>query len=252
MFKTMKPHLKTYLFLAFSSVFALASFWCFHRNLIESETDPASQPVPPAQQTTKVIQDLPSTSFQNNASATDQTTETSSLPNLDDLRKWARNNTAAALTWVHHAPAGSERDAVLEVIAPYLAQSNPAQAVALTDRLSSQGSNLLENLVMQWAAQDEQAALAYANSRPAGDGRNRLFGRIAFIQSQQNPAEAAQLVAEKISPGTVQDEAAISVVHQWAWSDPNAAMVWAEQLPDDLRKRAINEVKNLTALSAHQ
>lgn len=79
--------------------------------------------------------------------------------------------------------------------------------------------------------------------------KNHLFGRIAFVQSQTNPEEAAQLVVDQMSPGPTQIEAAISVMHQWALRDANAAMAWAEAFPPgDLLDRAINEVKNVTAV----
>jgi hypothetical protein len=40
-------------------------------------------------------------------------------------------------------------------------------------------------------------------------------------------------------------------MHQWALRDANAALAWAEAFPPgDLRERAINEVKNVTAVTS--
>jgi hypothetical protein len=164
----------------------------------------------------------------------------------DEVREWARQNAEASLAWMMNAPAGEKRDAVAEIACAQIAQSNPADAVSLAERYSGGSSNLLENLVQQWADQNEPAATAYAVSKPSGEERDRLLSRVAFTRSKENPAEAAKLVAEWISPGQVQNEAAISVLHQWALRDGNAALAWAQLFPEDsLRDRALKEVWNI-------
>jgi len=163
----------------------------------------------------------------------------------DEAREWARANPDAALAWMLNAPAGEKRDTVAEIACAQIAESDPARAVSLAERYSGGCSNLLENLVHRWAEQNEPAATAYALSKPSGEERDRLLGRVAFTRSKENPIEAAKLVAEWISPGEVQNEAAISVLHQWASRDPNAALAWAQMFLDDgLRARAVAEVEN--------
>ena len=166
----------------------------------------------------------------------------------DELREWVRQNPAEALTWLRSAAAGKARDTVVETVCARVAESNPAEAVSLAERYSGGRSNLLENLIQQWADQNELAARAYAINKPAGEERDRLLGRVAFTRSKENPAEAARLVVEWISPGQVQNEAAISVLHQWALRDPNAAQAWAQLFPDEgLRDRALAEVANISS-----
>jgi hypothetical protein len=144
-----------------------------------------------------------------------------------------------------NAPAGEKRDTVAEIACAQVAESDPARAVSLAEAYSGGCSNLLENLVHQWAEQNEGAAKAYAISKPPGEERDRLLSRVAFARSKESPIEAAKLVAEWISPGELQDEAAISVLHQWALRDPNAALAWALMFPGDgLRARAVTEVEN--------
>ena len=163
----------------------------------------------------------------------------------DAAREWARKNPHDALVWMLNAPAGEKRDTVVEMACAQVAESDPARAVSLAEGYSGGCSNLLENLVHQWAEQNEPAAYAYAISQPEGDERDRLLSRVAFTRSKENPIEAAKLVAEWISPGEVQHEAAISVLHQWALRDPNAALAWAQMFPDDgLRARALAEVES--------
>lgn len=163
---------------------------------------------------------------------------------LDEAREWTRQSLSEALAWLMNAPAGEQRDAVAEIVCASAAQSDPAHAVSLAERFSGGNSNLLENLLQQWADQNEPAAYAYAISQPAGDERNRLLSRVALARSRENPVGAAKLVAEQIAPGEVQNEAAISVLHQWALRDPDAALGWAQLFPEEsIRNRALKEVE---------
>jgi hypothetical protein len=162
-------------------------------------------------------------------------------------REWARNNPAAALDWALTAAEGPQRDAVVESVCPQLAQIDPAQAVDLAERSGAGCSNLLENMTMLWAQQDQRSAYEWAVTKPAGEERDRLLGRIAFVESKLDPKEAARLVAEEISPGNTQEEAAISVVYQWALQDRNAAKTWAQSFPPgSFRDRAVREVENVS------
>jgi len=54
-------------------------------------------------------------------------------------------------------------------------------------------------------------------------------------------------VANQISPGETQNEAAVTVVYQWARQDATAALPGRIFPPGELRNRAINEVKNVSA-----
>jgi hypothetical protein len=165
----------------------------------------------------------------------------------DDAREWARQNPEDASAWLSNAPAGPKRDTVAEMVCAQLAQTDPAQAVTLAEHYAGGCSNLLENLVHQWADQDEPAARDYALNRPAGEERDRLLGRVAFVLSKENPAEAARLVAEQISPGEIQNEAAISVLHQWLLRDTYSAAAWAQLFSaSPIRERALKEAENVS------
>jgi len=167
--------------------------------------------------------------------------------NPDDARAWARTNSAAALAWALSATDGAQRDAVTEIVCLQVAETDPARAVALAEQFGAGCTNVLENLVQQWAERDYAAASAHALNKAPGEERNRLLGRVAFMRAQSDPAQAANLVAENISPGEIQTEAAMSVLHQWALRDTRSAAAWAQSFPEGaLRARAIQEVENLT------
>jgi hypothetical protein len=189
------------------------------------------------------------------ADETPATTASASQDNsleLDQYREWARTNTAEALTWLVNAPDGPQREVVVEIVCSELAQTAPAQAVALAGRYAGSNTNftqsLLANLAQQWAELDMQAACAWATATPAGAEQNRLLGRIALVQSKHNPEAAARFVAEQMSPGTLQDEAALSVIYQWALRDAPAAQAWVQMFSESpLRYRAMLEVHNIQA-----
>jgi len=171
-----------------------------------------------------------------------------SLEDPDEMRAWARNHPQRAREWLAHAAEGARRDAVAETVCLQLAEGNPAAAVALADSFGASCSNVLENVAMQWAEQDIQAASKWAAARQPGAQRDSLLSRIAFVDSKTYPENAAALVAELIPPGPIQDVAAISVLYQWAQKDPNAAMKWAQTFSaGTLRDRAVNEVQNVIA-----
>ena len=171
----------------------------------------------------------------------------------DECRQWARENPELALGWMTSASASPQRDAVVELVCAQIAERDPAQAVALAERYTGGCSNLIENLVHQWAERDDQAAYAYAVRLAPEEERDRLLSRVAFIRSKANPAEAADLVVREIAAGEIQDEAVISVLHQWALREPNHALAWAQLFPEGaLRERALKEIENLVSPITNQ
>ena len=161
-------------------------------------------------------------------------------------RGWAGQNRLHALAWAQSLSDANERETVLVEIFSRIAQSDPAEAVRLRQELSGdQGDDAeLVNLAQRWAETDLSAVYGWTDSLPPGAQRDQLTARAAFIQSQNNPAEAAQLVLDRIPRGEAQTEALISVVHQWAQRDLAAASAWVERIPEDLlRERATQELE---------
>lgn len=129
-----------------------------------------------------------------------------------------------------------------------LAERDPRAAVTLAINTCAYETQpgLLENLVAQWAAHDIQASHEWVLQQQPGEWRDGLMERVAFIGSQSNPVAAARIVTEEMTPGQIQTEAAISVLHQWALRDLNAAAAWASTFPEGpLRQRAMGEIEGL-------
>lgn len=131
-----------------------------------------------------------------------------------------------------------------------LAEHDPLAAIelALKHNLTDDDPGLLTNLLMQWASRDFDAAYEWTKTQEAGAWRDNTMAHLGYLRAQTDPLAAARLVVADISTGPARDEAIISVVHQWALRDPEAAGLWAGALVDEaLRQRAAAEVAGIAA-----
>ncbi len=141
----------------------------------------------------------------------------------------------------------AEREKILITACLRWAEYDPADALRVARELGlDEVSNaLFEDILQKWADTDFPAALAWAKRESAGEQRDRLMARIAFVRSQTQPEAAAQLVVEQIPSGPTQAEAGISVLHQWALRDFTDARAWVDRFPADLQDRARAELAGI-------
>lgn len=169
---------------------------------------------------------------------------------VGELRDWVARDPYAAAEWAAQQPAGESRDAVLVAVCYEIANVNPAEAVALAEKHALTNHATLANLAGQWAQQDLRAAHTWVLAKPAGEQRNELAARVGFVWSASEPSAAAEFVIREIPPGSTQTEAALSILHQWALRNFDAAAAWVELFPDgEIRDRAINELAGVRAYS---
>jgi hypothetical protein len=165
------------------------------------------------------------------------------------LVAWAEKDADAALSWSDQLENDAERLRSQATVCTELAKEKPRQALELAIGHGADegiGDGLLENLTMQWADREPAPALEWVRQQPTGEWRDRLMARVVFVLAKSEPFNAACHVAEEMEPGPMQNEAIISVLHQWAMSDFPAARDWAETLPTGvLRERAMNELTGL-------
>jgi len=165
---------------------------------------------------------------------------------IEKLSKHSRHEMERAPRIAQNATSlTADQKTTLTATAFAMAQTNPAAAVALaTDyQLDSGAGDVLPNLAQQWAARDFSAALKWADAQPVSDQRDQIFSRLALVQSQTAPRDAANLVIQQIPPGPAQQEAALSVLHQWMLQDFSAAKAWADQFPEsDFKQRVKAEL----------
>jgi hypothetical protein len=168
----------------------------------------------------------------------------------DLLTRWAARDAEAALKWVSSLKDASRRRSSRATVCLAIAEEDPRRAVVLAlahGADEEDDGGLLESLTMQWCEKETENVLEWAQSQPPGEWRERLLARASFVLSKTDPSRAAQLVAG-LEGGTLQDEAAVAVLHQWALKDPSAALQWAETFSGPvLRERALAEVSNLCA-----
>jgi hypothetical protein len=170
----------------------------------------------------------------------------------DLLSAWAIQDAEAALDWVASLEDSAARRSARSTVCFALAEKDPRQAVTLAlahgaDEDDDRG--LLECLTMQWCEKECKSVVDWASEQPTGEWRERLLASASFVLSKSDPAAAAHIVSG-LESGTVQNEAAMAVLHQWALQDSSAALQWAEAFPESmLRERALTEIANLRNLA---
>ena len=163
---------------------------------------------------------------------------------------WAGVDATGAVAWAASLANTDEQKSALIDVSFQIAQSDPAQAITLAEHYDLGGANgTMGNLAQLWAGKDWPAALDWATRQTAGDQRDQIFGRLAYVQSQTAPVDAMNLIIDQMPPGSAQNEAAMSVLHQWGLGDFAAASAWAAQLSPDgpLADRVNQELAGIAA-----
>jgi hypothetical protein len=196
---------------------------------------------------------LPSLIAQNPAAAArlavDIEDEDLRMEVLDWVAKlWSARDLTAALAWADSLPFRDEKEVAVAAVCEQVATTSVVDAVKMysTHILTERPMPGLENLTQRWAENDFFSALAWTKDRQPGPQRDGLLARVAFVQAKVAPLEAATLAVTQMSPGEAQNEAVISVLHQWAKRDLAAASAWAEQFTEGpLRERARGELDTI-------
>ena len=157
------------------------------------------------------------------------------------IRQWAATDLGAVITWVTSLLNETDRQSAARAAAAQVAQDDPAGAIELAQLLHvgvDDGS--LEHIAQLWTEENPREAVDWIVRRPADPVRDRLLARVAWTRAQSDPAEAASLVLNQMTPGDARDEALLGVVRQWAGRDPAPATAWVEQFPSGpLHTRAL-------------
>lgn len=143
-------------------------------------------------------------------------------------RAWAAIDPAAAAGWARELPDTAESLAVFNHVCIAIAKTDPLRALELAGNDDALQRQLLQLL----AAKDPAAALRWAAKQTDTGLRETAFARVALGHAEASPEDAARLVAEHLSPGPLQDETALAVLHQWILRDPRGARAWVEIFPD--------------------
>ncbi len=167
-------------------------------------------------------------------------------------RAWARLDPDKAARWAAALQDRVERDSALNDVCLQLAQTEPRQAIETALRYSSHDTTLRNQLVSLWGSTDFAAALKWVEQSAGVLNRDQAYAQLARIKAESVPAEAAGLVVERMSAGSLQDEAAMAVLHQWVLRDPGGAVAWVNQFPaGKLRLRAQGEIDGMARYTTH-
>ena len=161
---------------------------------------------------------------------------------LRELKELAAKDPDAALAQVAQMSNKEERKAAARAVCLQLAPQDPAKAMTAAWGLGlghfadePVENATLEHLAKQWAEVDLVRAFVWASALPADEEsrRDRVVKGIAMALSQVAPKEAARMVAEHINPdSSVQIEATMEVLRQWAARDYEGAVDWVALFPD--------------------
>ena len=164
-------------------------------------------------------------------------------------REWAALDPAKAMAWAQALPDEDEREDVSEFVCYRVAEDDPLKAREMAVAAGfGPDSSLSTDLVQQWAAREPAKARDWVLSQPPGDSREILLTELAPLLAQQDPAAAGRIVSEELT-GSHQEEAAMSVLYQWARKDAGAATAWVQQFPQGaLKKRAEEELQGILAM----
>lgn len=163
------------------------------------------------------------------------------------FRAWAAVSPADALAWISTMNPEQDRNQAREFVCYRVAEDDPKQAFDLARQTGADTASLLvQDLAQQWAGKDAASARDWALALPAGADRDQILARVCYVLSRGDPAAAGAIVSGEIAAGSVQDEAAMSVLHQWAIRDLGAASEWVARFPEGpLRSRAEEELAGI-------
>ena len=160
--------------------------------------------------------------------------------------EWAQGAAGTAEQWAARLEDPAERERALTHVCLEVAARDPRGAVpeAQPNRRDGGPPGSGGN---RWAAADFDAAAAWAVDLPEGQMRDRVLMRLVQSRALSEPAEAASMLAEWPLSGRAEEEAAMSVLHQWLLKDPEAGRRWVELFPDGLLKeRASDAVQGMS------
>jgi hypothetical protein len=154
---------------------------------------------------------------------------------------WTDMDVNASEAWASQLANPTERSMVLGYVAFEEANLDPARSAQV---LNDNGLNddrrtiIVQNLAVQWASQDLNPLYSWIDTQPASAQKDNWYQRVAFAQAENDPAQAAQMVAAKMSPGPAQEDAALYILRLWARQDMDGAAQWASGFPSGLQERA--------------
>lgn len=149
-----------------------------------------------------------------------------------------------AIAWANGLPTMDAKSIALKMAWFGWAETNPQEVAATITRdgFRSVDPDVFQGITATWSKTDPFAALAWAETLPAGRTRDNAQMAVLAGVSELPPDEAQRLIASASSEN-VRKEFAEQFAKRLAQTDVNQALSWAEALPSGLaRSEALNSV----------
>lgn len=136
-------------------------------------------------------------------------------------------------------PTQGARHRAVYQVARVWARNDPGGAFAhgLTIADLRQRSAFLESVVGHWVGDDPRSALDAVRSLPSAGDRDRLLHNAIYHLAGLDPRQAFEVAASL--EGRASDQALQQVVDRWMQSDPEAALAAADTIADPAHKRQV-------------
>lgn len=160
------------------------------------------------------------------------------MPNL--INQWAAKDFDGARAWVTSQKDPVRLQQALSGFMSSWTQKDPSDAASFLEQtaIAQPNSKLLQNqfaaVAQQWAAQDRDAAMAWASSLQDKNQRDKVLTGIHSQWTSTDPASAAQHLATVSDPDQRQ-QLLSGIASSWASQDPQAAEAWLGNLSPDER-----------------
>jgi hypothetical protein len=178
------------------------------------------------------------------------------------LPAWAQRDRLAALRWAKAIPSENERSAALEKVFEAIARTDPEGALQLMrvhapERVGKAGmpddvaDALLERpgvesakrffeakdfdhlaqLAVRWARSDPNAAQAWANALPEGEGKARALDSVYIAMADKDRAGTLKAVSELSKMGIPTPGTVARLIREWPNDDVKGLMNWVMEMP---------------------
>lgn len=164
--------------------------------------------------------------------------------------RWTGEDPTAALAGASALENPAERGQAIAIVCTRLGQEDPSAAIRtlVGQGVADSYPDVLQQIAARWLAVGEKGAGEWIELQPEGEIRDLLIKQMAITRSQSDPAEAARLIAGRIPPGPVHDEAALSILRHWAIRDSRAASRWVATFPAGaFHDHAARELEEITS-----
>lgn len=150
--------------------------------------------------------------------------------------KWAETDPTTAISWLQSLSSRTERSAASLLIADILSTRDPVAALDLLSAIDPSGERdeSLKHAIAQWAGLQAEAALHWAGQIPDAQLREKLIAAATVACAEENPELAGALAVTNLPAGRIQNDTIVSVVQQWAQTNPEGAAEWVAQFPSGM------------------